>query len=203
MPSQKILCPKPSLSLTSIAIAYWLGRYNRTIYSFLGLYLTNIWLTCMLKFKMNSQQLNFIHNNQKKLRAQNYIQLKDAVSRNDANTTEVGQMVILPASFTGGPRYMHERTQDAMTYVCHYGRPDLFITITCKPEWSKITENLLPGQKLCAPFEGEEVSSPHLLSYYYFHLNIPPKFRFITFIYNFNTSSSRQSVVKIAYSYHI
>jgi hypothetical protein len=31
-------------------------------------------------------------------------------------------MVILPSTYTGGPRYMHERTQDAMTYVRHYGR---------------------------------------------------------------------------------
>jgi hypothetical protein len=55
-------------------------------------------------------------------------------------------MVILPSTFTGGPRYMHERTQDAMTYVRHYGRPDLFITFTCNPCWDEIKELLLPGQ---------------------------------------------------------
>ncbi|XP_044741944.1 uncharacterized protein LOC123302915 [Chrysoperla carnea] len=56
-------------------------------------------------------------------------------------------MVVLPSSFTGGPRYMHERTQDAMTYVRHYGRPDLFITFTCNPKWPEITELLRQGQK--------------------------------------------------------
>lgn len=59
----------------------------------------------------------------------------------------MGQMVVLPSSFTGGPRYMHERTQDAMTYVRHYGRPDLFITFTCNPKWEEITQNLFSGQK--------------------------------------------------------
>ena len=38
---------------------------------------------------------------------------------------ELGRMVILPSTFTGGPRYMQEKTQDALTYVKHYGRPDL------------------------------------------------------------------------------
>lgn len=38
--------------------------------------------------------------------------------------------MILPSSYVGGPRYMHERTQDYMTYVRNYGRPDLFITVT-------------------------------------------------------------------------
>ncbi|XP_067930639.1 uncharacterized protein [Watersipora subatra] len=53
-------------------------------------------------------------------------------------------MVILPSSFTGGPRYMHERTQDAMTYVRNYGRPDLFITFTCNSKWDEISNELLP-----------------------------------------------------------
>ncbi|XP_014298458.2 uncharacterized protein LOC106693783 [Microplitis demolitor] len=56
-------------------------------------------------------------------------------------------MVMLPSSFTGGPRYMHERTQDDMTYVRHFGRPDLFITFTCNPKWKEIEELLVQGQK--------------------------------------------------------
>ncbi|GFQ98605.1 ATP-dependent DNA helicase [Trichonephila clavata] len=56
-------------------------------------------------------------------------------------------MVVLPSSFTGGSRYMHERTQDAMTYVRHFGRPDLFITFTCNPKWPEIVDLLNQGQK--------------------------------------------------------
>jgi Helitron helicase-like domain at N-terminus len=55
-------------------------------------------------------------------------------------------MVILPSSVTGSPRHMHEYSQDAMTYVRHFGRPDLFITFTCNSSWREIQENLLPGQ---------------------------------------------------------
>ncbi|XP_054260248.1 uncharacterized protein LOC128984903 [Macrosteles quadrilineatus] len=97
--------------------------------------------------KIETERLNFIRNNQKKLRAENYVHLKDAVGKGDTNPEDLGQAVILPSTFTGGARYMHKRTQDAMTYVRHYGRPDLFITFTCNPKWDEITENLFDGQK--------------------------------------------------------
>jgi hypothetical protein len=41
---------------------------------------------------------------------------------------------------------MHEYTQDAMTYVRHDGRPDLFITFTYNPKWEEFQEELMPGQ---------------------------------------------------------
>ena len=41
---------------------------------------------------------------------------------------------------------MHERTQDAMTYVRYYGRPDLFITFTCNPTWDEVKQELFQGQ---------------------------------------------------------
>ncbi|XP_065905091.1 uncharacterized protein [Dysidea avara] len=65
----------------------------------------------------------------------------------DGDPRNVGCRVILPSSFTGGPRYMHERQQDAMTYVRKYGHPDLFITMTTNPNWPEIRNNLLPGQE--------------------------------------------------------
>ena len=97
--------------------------------------------------KIESERLSFIKNNQAQLRADSYIHLRDAVGRHDANADQLGQLIVLPSSFTGGPRYMHERTQDAMTYVRHYGRPDLFVTFTCNPRWQEIADALLPGQK--------------------------------------------------------
>jgi len=64
----------------------------------------------------------------------NYICLRGILNQ-DANVdpSNIGQRVILPSSFTGSPRYLHEKTQDAMTYVRNYGRPDLFVTFTCNP----------------------------------------------------------------------
>ena len=77
--------------------------------------------------KIESERLLFIRGAQKKLRADSYSILRDSLVSGDADPSNVGQRVILPATFTGSPRYMHERTQDALCYVRKHGRPDLFL----------------------------------------------------------------------------
>lgn len=95
--------------------------------------------------KIESERLLYIRLNQKKLRQENYIHLRDAIAT-DKNIDNIGKSVILPSTFIGGPRHMQEYTQDAMTYVRKFGRPDLFITFTCNPSWDEIKENLFEGQ---------------------------------------------------------
>ncbi|UYV68898.1 hypothetical protein LAZ67_6001521, partial [Cordylochernes scorpioides] len=98
--------------------------------------------------KVESERLNYIRFNQSKLRADQYIHLRDAIANDGAAAAaNIGQMVILPASYAGSPRHMHEYAQDAMTYVRTYGRPDLFLTFTCNPAWAEIKNLLLPGQQ--------------------------------------------------------
>ncbi|GBN01893.1 hypothetical protein AVEN_137403-1 [Araneus ventricosus] len=95
--------------------------------------------------KIEAERLLYIRLNQNKLRSEEYIHLKDAVAT-EKNVDDIGKMVILPSTFTGSPRQMHEYAQDAMTYVRSYGRPDLFITFTCNPAWPEIKEKLSHGQ---------------------------------------------------------
>ena len=95
--------------------------------------------------KIEQQRLNFLRFNQTQLRAEKYSKLRDAVE-SDGNVRDIGQLIILPSTFVGSPRYMHERYQDAMTYVKNFGKPDLFITMTCNPNWPEITRELLPNQ---------------------------------------------------------
>ncbi|KAH7653509.1 DNA helicase protein [Dioscorea alata] len=54
----------------------------------------------------------------------------------------IGKHIILPASFIPGPRYMFEKYQDAMAICRFFGYPKLFITFTCNPRWSEITDTL-------------------------------------------------------------
>lgn len=97
--------------------------------------------------KIETERLLYIRMNQAKLRAENYIHLRDAINnQNDINPNEIGQPVILPASFTGSPRQMKEYAQDAMAFVRAYGRPDLFVTFTCNPTWTEIVTALETGQ---------------------------------------------------------
>ena len=48
--------------------------------------------------------------------------------------------MILPASFTGGPRDQSRRYHDAMAIVRRLGKPSLFITMTCNPAWEEILQ---------------------------------------------------------------
>ena len=95
--------------------------------------------------KIETERLQFLRHEQTALRADCYQDLWDAILDGDGDPNSVGHRIILPSTFTGGPRYMHERQQDAMTYVRKYGHPNLFITTT-NPNWPEIKNNLLPGQ---------------------------------------------------------
>ncbi|GFT13183.1 putative DNA helicase [Trichonephila clavipes] len=97
--------------------------------------------------KIETERLLYIRLNQTELRSEQYIHLRDAiVNDGNVNPNELKRMAILPSTFTGSPRPMHEYAQDVMTYVRAYGRPDLFVTFTCNPTWNEIKELLLVGQ---------------------------------------------------------
>ena len=83
--------------------------------------------------------------NQKQIRADSYSAIQDAAANSD-DLNNVGQQVVLPSSFIGGPRQMYQLYHDAMAIVRTCGKPDLFITMTCNPKWPELTEALFPGQ---------------------------------------------------------
>jgi len=97
--------------------------------------------------KIETERLGWIRREQKTLRADDYGTLRDSLVASDGDPRNVGQRVVLPSTYTGGPRWMHERQSDAMAYVRRMGRPELFITVTTNPKWPEIRDNLLPGQE--------------------------------------------------------
>lgn len=80
------------------------------------------------------------------MRAEEYIHLRDSVRPNDTSNN-FGKVVILPSTFLGGPRQLHEYTQDALTYVRHGGKPTFFITFTFNPNCQEMKENVFEGQQ--------------------------------------------------------
>ena len=42
---------------------------------------------------------------------------------------------------------MQQLYQDSMAIVREFGKPDLFVTVTCNPRWPEITNELLPNQQ--------------------------------------------------------
>lgn len=77
------------------------------------------------------------------LRANLYQEIMDHISVDD--TTPNGRLILLPSSFTISSRYMQGLYQDAMAIVRKYGKPGMFVTITCKLKWEEISAALLLG----------------------------------------------------------
>src|SRR6201988_3801045 len=97
--------------------------------------------------KWETNNLSWHYKNQKDLRSAIYQGLQDMISNEDANLDEVGKKIILSSSFTGSTRYLQQLYQDSMAIVREFGKPDLFITVTCNPKWPEIISELLPNQK--------------------------------------------------------
>ncbi|GBM12834.1 hypothetical protein AVEN_247603-1 [Araneus ventricosus] len=89
--------------------------------------------------KIQAELLLFIRLNQKKLRVDEYIHLKEDAIKNDSDPANHGKLVILPSTFTGCPRNMHEYAQDAafvMEEIHHYSSHTLSIQIAKR--WHKM-----------------------------------------------------------------
>lgn len=97
---------------------------------------------------IEEERFRYIRNNQKKLRADIFSGLMDAIVRGDSDCSMIEKTIILPSSHTGGPRYRVQNYQDAMAICRWAGYPDLFLTFTCNPKWPEINEMLrLIGQE--------------------------------------------------------
>ncbi|KIK35023.1 hypothetical protein CY34DRAFT_26716 [Suillus luteus UH-Slu-Lm8-n1] len=87
---------------------------------------------------IEQSNLNWIHQNQTRLRADCYQGLTDNILNNDR--------WLLHSSFSSGPQHMYQMLQDSLA-ICRFClKPDLFLMMTANGSWPEITENLLPGQ---------------------------------------------------------
>ncbi|PWZ06841.1 ATP-dependent DNA helicase PIF1 [Zea mays] len=96
--------------------------------------------------KIENSRLDYIRKNQDRLRADLYQGLVDSMLDGDIRGEKVGKRTVLSMSFIGGPRDMRRRYMDAMALVRKFGKPDIFLTMTCNPNWDEIRRELLPGQ---------------------------------------------------------
>ena len=104
--------------------------------------------------KIENTRLDFLRKDQTKIRSELYQGILDSVNDGNRTAASVGRRVILPPSFIGSPRDMRCRYLNAMTLVQRYGKPDLFITMTCNPNWTEIKAHLGPTEKAPASCTG-------------------------------------------------
>ncbi|KAK9105322.1 hypothetical protein Scep_022166 [Stephania cephalantha] len=98
--------------------------------------------------KIETMRLQYRKTNQHIIRSELYQGLQDATNSGETTAGNIGRRIILPSSYTGSPRDMYNRYQDAMAIVRRYGKPDLFITITCNTNWLEITQNYYMDKRL-------------------------------------------------------
>ena len=96
-------------------------------------HLLNMWLFDQY-IKVETERLSFLRSHQDTLRVEQYSKIQDALQADAGHDpNEIGRRTILPSSYTGSPRDMMERCQDALRYCQVFGSPDLFITMTANP----------------------------------------------------------------------
>ncbi|XP_074301013.1 uncharacterized protein LOC141632360 [Silene latifolia] len=97
--------------------------------------------------KVENTRLDFIRLNQDTIRADLYQGILDTLELGENSASNVGRRMIPPPSFLGGPRDMRRHYLNAMALVQKYGKPDIFLTMTCNPNWIEIKTELTPGEK--------------------------------------------------------
>ncbi|GKD06430.1 DNA helicase [Tanacetum coccineum] len=88
---------------------------------------------------VEQNRINFIREHQNDIRNEYLSGIYDAINRGDNDGFDCGLRLILPQSFTGGPRYMYSHYSDAFAICCVHGNPLYFITFTCNVNWPEIT----------------------------------------------------------------
>ncbi|PON72910.1 Helitron helicase-like domain containing protein [Trema orientale] len=98
--------------------------------------------------KIETSRLDYFRNKQKEIRAELYQRIIDSVEAGENRGSQVGCRIILSSSFIGGPRDMKKRYMDAMALVQRFRKPDIFLTMTCDPNWSEIKQELGPRDEV-------------------------------------------------------
>ncbi|KAG6649191.1 hypothetical protein CIPAW_07G195500 [Carya illinoinensis] len=98
--------------------------------------------------KIETSRLDYFRSKQHEIRSDVYQGIVDSLSVGETCASNIGKRIILPSSFIGGPRDMRKRYMEAMTLVQRFGKPDIFLTMTCNPNWEEILEQLNPHEEV-------------------------------------------------------
>ena len=146
-------------------------RPSKPLYLFSRLYQEYV---CDQYAKIEGWRLNYIKNNQKRIKSELYNGVMDFLNthqqhcskensgvhqestNNSANENiKLGKThIVLPATFSGGPRWYQTKFLDAMNMVNALGPAQLIGTMTCNPKWPEVKELLLENEN---PFERIDV----------------------------------------------
>jgi hypothetical protein len=102
---------------------------------------------CDLFAQVESRNADFHRLPQQQMiyRAARVMAVEDQLSAG-VTASEIGTPVVrLPSGFVGSAKYYQQLYYDAMALPRRFGKPDLFITLTCNPKWPEISSALPHG----------------------------------------------------------
>jgi hypothetical protein len=98
---------------------------------------------------IDQERLRFIQSQQHKLLITMLNGIEDALTHNDdhVDLNQLGEHIILPSSYIGGPREQYQRYLDGMAIAHHFKKIDIFLTMTANPSWPEIMNELLETRR--------------------------------------------------------
>ncbi|KAH7698717.1 Protein Y46B2A.2, partial [Aphelenchoides avenae] len=113
---------------------------------------------------MEGDRMNFYKLHQKELKADSYNLRHFLEGLHFDGDPTVGNAIILPATYPGSPRFWQQSFEDAMAIVRYYGRPDIFLTMTCNPSWPEITDVITVTMEDGEEFEEYSTDRPDIIA---------------------------------------
>ncbi|GKC45808.1 DNA helicase [Tanacetum coccineum] len=99
---------------------------------------------------VEQNRIDYIREHQNDIRNEYLSGVYDALMWGDSDGSDCGGRLILPQSFTGGPRYMYAHYLDALAIWRVHGNPQYLITFTCNVKWPEIIEYMQDFPELTA-----------------------------------------------------
>ncbi len=92
-------------------------------------------------YKMEAERLSYLFQNQQSLHGENYTALRELLGDSGGPNEESGAvrtLVVRPSTYIGEERYMRQKMHDIIGTSNKMGHPDIFLTMTCNPNWPEI-----------------------------------------------------------------
>ena len=99
-------------------------------------YLVDCWA------QIDQEKLNWFRMNQKRIRADLYRGVDDALQHEDFDPGAIGRRTVLPSSHLGSSRFVSQCYHDSMAIVRRISRPALFVTFTANPNWPELQREI-------------------------------------------------------------
>ena len=128
---------------------YYLHERHKTIHEDYIFHFQSLFQQWVLDgcLRIDSSRLEYYKSHQKKITREKLSEALKALGTTDTGIqlkAKVGMTYLMPSTFQGSYAHLQNRFQDILAVSRYLGKPDLFITFTCNPDWDEIKSAIKP-----------------------------------------------------------